>query len=280
MLADGDTDYPFNTFMVLKSSGENSLSFYASGSQRIFLIELNKNLTAYKHNKDYAACYEDNDNISAGNNTSQKRFYFVPAVVYHVITNEGNEALSYASAYDETDVAISETFRSPLLNLTDFTYYSEQPVWDGTTLTVNEGKSVAAGTLLTNTAKNGIGDIYVRYVYNRDNSPLTFPDGVDKTDKSGLDLSGNTWYTMASASGYSSSAAMTANYSRVIYVNSGSNEIYFCKNGIDVSNGKMKNPDRSLSDKTALWKLEGNDPYAIKIRNASKGMNYYLTGVK
>ena len=291
MLADVDETYKFNTFMILKAPGENNsspekaLTCYVSGSQRIFLIELSNNLQVYKHNKDYSECYKDGDKISAGNNAGQKYFRFVPAMAYHVITNSGQEAIVAAS--DSTGfetVTIPNAIHSPLLNKSDFRYYTRINTDDSGTMTVDPDSEIADNTSIYDHVAKGEGDIYIRYTYDRDSSPLQFLDGFDKTTKHGLDLSGNTWYSMATARNSNATALTSSNdeiinsYTRILRLVDNEDNVYYG----NYINGKFEkdnynNTYKTLSDKRLLWRPEGNDPYAIKIRNAYKGTDHYLS---
>ena len=283
MLADVDDTYKFNTFMILKAPGENNsspekaLTCYVSGSQRIFLIEygLERELRVYKHNKDYSECYKDGDKISAGNNVEQKHFRFVPAMAYHVITNSGQEAIVAASDFTGFEtVTIPNAIHSPLLNKSDFRYYTHINTDDSGTMTVDPDSEIADNTSIYDHVAKGEGDIYIRYTYDRDNSPRQFLDGYDKTTTHGLDLGGSTWYTMVECGNLSSNKPV---YNKIIYA---LNDMAIRHNkSFDADPSKLMTSDGwKLSDKRLLWCLEGNDPYAIRIRNAHKGKSIYATG--
>ena len=284
MLADVDETYKFNTFMILKAPGEKSsekaLTCYVSGSQRIFLIELSNQLQVYKHNKDYSECYRDGDWISAGNNVLQKYFRFVPAMAYHVITNSGQEAIVAASDFTGFEtVTIPNAIHTPLLNKSDFRYYTRISTDGSGTISVDPDSEIADGTSIYDHVANGEGDIYIRYTYNRGSSPRQYLDGYDKTTAQGLDLSGRTWYTMVNCGSLSSDNKPVYNY--IIWANDGSDMAIRYNKVFDAapSESELKTRDGwELRDKRLLWCLEGNDPYAIKIRNASKGKSVYVTG--
>ena len=299
---DSDSDYKHKTFMFLSgtSSAKTGYVLYATGEPTLIVREhgyTTANGTyynyytpfLYKDDKTYKERWYNNQEVNGTSNY----FCFRPAITYHVITNKGVEAMSCVSSFNNKTVSIPERIQSPLMNITDYTYYSERPVWDGTKLTVNENSKVSANTALTATAAKGIADIYVRYEYDRTTSPiyihndnkLPMPDDVtddtwylntyaktrdtgssDYAMVKGLDLSGQTWYNMTDfMTPYGHRGTFT-------YYNGSS----FTTTG--ASSGIMNTQRPTLSAKGMLWRFEGDDPYAIRIYNGATGSNTYVQG--
>ena len=163
-----------------------------------------------------------------------------------------------------TTVAIPEVYQSPLLNSSDFTYYTKATI-DGSDYTVDTDASTTASTSIATVVAKNVGDIYVRYTYDTSSSPFKIATSIDLdaddgtylswVDEKALDLSGKTWYTIAD---------MQRNFSsergRVFGVD---NETTYRTLPVStLPNG------RAPSSKEYLWRLEGNDPYAIKIYSA------------
>ena len=113
-------------------------------------------------------CTLDNPQTNAANDKTgtQTTFLIRPLVYeYHIIDNQGREALCYKTA-GENYPSIPEHFQSPLAM--DFTYYKTAPSYDSETekLTVTDPitGSFAAAEWLGNT-----NTVYVRYHYNESN---------------------------------------------------------------------------------------------------------------
>ncbi|MBQ7444094.1 MAG: hypothetical protein IJS59_09595, partial [Bacteroidaceae bacterium] len=286
----GADGYPHQTFMIL-SGGTSYIYAYATGSQRLHLSEqgTSTGITLYRDDKDYSA-YTDRNQIH--NKQPYASFRFYPALFYHVITNAGQEALSIQSPLTLTTVTI-EGYKTPLLPANAYHYYTEAPTVAAGIVTP-QGDEIAEGTSTGVTAGRLITNLWVRYdAYDRATSPMQYPDGIGSSSSQGLDLSGETWYNMGrvggkvnyilqSASSYTDAGTqydavetgwknggdLSPNFwyevDRLAYLN-GTNTAL---TDITGENGKTTSP--RLSAKQMLWRFEGNDPYAIRIYNASQ----------
>ena len=283
-------EYTLNTFMVLKyTPNENvtgkinnlnhssgTLKLYVTGKDTQYLAESNSLAggvyiyTDELHYKERLAA--SGEPLNPKNNPATmiiySSFVYRPVLTYHIITNGKKEALKGYSLMAGTTVEMPEVYQSPLLNSSDLTYYTKATV-DGSDYTVDDESSTAASTTIASLAAENIGDIYVRYTYDPETSPFKIATNIDDEadddtrlswiDEKALDLTGKTWYTIAN---------MQRNYStehgRVFGVK---NETTFSTLPINtLPNG------RAPSKKEYLWKLEGNDPYAIRIYNAYNDM--------
>ena len=250
----------------------------------------------------YRATYTEKTN--PGKVLGHVRFEFVPIVEYHIMTNEGNEALTVWSKYTRTatgtngrrkitsdnTVALPKFAQSPLLNESDFRYFSTKPVWDSEakTLTEEVTTTVDEEVIVTNAIKSGEkfddllsigsytgGDIYVRYTYDRSTSPLKVGTldaylNDDDSNNDGLDLSGDTWYNLADMfRGINNDVGNTGGF---LYTTSTDNFGYTGVLGLGTRSGFT-----TFSAKNMLWKLKGDDPYAIRIYNSLKGDDMLLT---
>ena len=288
--ADNDATDPLNTFMVMRATGGNSskMVILVSGNEHLTLQEYNSAIRVSYDATAYSARYKGNTQIrTLASNT--ETFSFYPSLVYHVITNQGKEALACAApfsnsgtVYYETVVRLPRKYQTPLISQDDYVYHIDKPEWNSGTgkLTVTN-KTVAANTALTKAWGDMVGDLYVRYTYDPETSPLQFLDGFDKTTKHGLDLSGKTWYTMATAQN-SNNDDITNCYTRILRLVDNDNTVYFGNytkhdDKYEFDNSSYNTYYSSLSDKRLLWRPEGNDPYAIKIRNAARGTDNYLS---
>lgn len=306
--AANDTDFPlaklctakvatdngyYSTFMVLRhnereSANPGKLKLYFTGHDNLWLAEsnavgkaqLNTNsstggLYVFKDSEPYKTRYDDPEGEPERTENKYKvfsRFTYRPVMTYHIITNSKKEALEGYSLLSDATVEMPEVYQSPLLNSSDFTYYTAATETDGT-YTVTESTKTAASTTIVSLVTQKIGDIYVRYTYDRDKSPFKIATNIsdgseDGTrlswiDERGLDLSGNTWYTIANMQ-----VGFGTWHGTLLGANSNTN--FKKKNVSELTNG------RAPSDKEYLWKLEGDDPYAIKISNANYN-GAYLT---
>ena len=267
--------YPNQTFMILKG-GTNYIYAYVTGSQTLRLTEKGtEGLQLYNDTKQYSA-YENKNQIH--DNQPYASFKFYPMVRYHVITNSNVEAINALSPLPATTVNL-DAYKTPLLPSNAYSYYTEAPTMEADVLTTH-GTKIAEGTTLAEMARQLITDIYVRYAaYDRTTSPLQYPDGVGSEKYQGLDLSGNTWYNMGrfmehaitsdNPSYYPPGGDTSPNswydWSNVIYLN-GNNLTTTALSG---ENGKSTTP--GLSSKQMVWRFVGDDPYAIRIYNASQG---------
>ena len=237
-----------------------------------------------------------------GNPEGHMRFEFVPIVEYHIITNEGNEALTVwsnfrRSSFDtsgssygngrhivtsDNTVTLPKFAQSPLLNESDFRYFTTMPAWDGETLTEEVTATVDGETVVTNAIESGAafddllsidsytgGDIYVRYTYDRATSPLKVGTldaylNDDDSANDGIDLNGDTWYNLANMfRGKNNDVNNTGGF---LYSKDNDNFGFTGTLGVGTKSGFT-----TLSAKNLLWRLEGNDPYAIRIHNSLKG---------
>ena len=314
--SEGDAEFPNNTFMILSKGdskgSKKSLLLYVSGSQRLLLRQRDFSpktqwIMVYKDNYDYStrcdgtapATIKGKNTINGyyptcGDQGSDGDFTFYPSMVYHIITNRGAEALTYVTRHNYTTMSVPERLQSPLLNLTDYVYYSERPVLnsEGTELLVNEESEQESGTLLSKLFDNYIGHIYVRYSYDKETSPvyihndtyLPVPSDGDYSDTwytntyiktrdtgseeyamvNGLDLSGQTWYNMTDVIQPSGHRGSFVYYNGSSYTTTGS------------ASGIQNSVRPALSSKGMLWRFEGDDPYAIRIYNSAAGSGSYV----
>lgn len=278
-----DATYTLNTFMVLKynpneTTSDNdrhhagTLKLYVTGNDQQYIAESNSLAggvylyTDALHYKDrLAASGEPINPKTAGAQNEMiiySSFFYRPVLTYHIITNGGKEALKGYSLTSGTTVEMPEMYQSPLLNSGDFTYYTAATETTGT-WTVTEDSKTAATTTIASLATKNFGDIYVRYEYGA--SPFKIATNIDDAaednthlswiDEKVLDLSGKTWYTIADMQ-----RNFTSHHGEVFGANSESNFKQTAVNAL--TNG------RAPSSKEYLWRLEGNDPYAVKIYNA------------
>ena len=301
LVATDDATYNLNTFMVLKAnpnevtSSDNkhrkgTLKLYVTGNDTQYLAESNslaggvyiyKDALTYKNRLEASGePLNPKDEIATPANPMiiYSNFFYRPVLTYHIITNDKKEALKGYSLMAGTTVEIPEVYQSPLLNSSDFTYYTA--TIEGSDYTVDTGASTAASTTIASLASKSIGDIYVRYTYSRANSPFKIATNIDDAaedgtrldwkNEDGLDLSGDpsnpntggTWYTIADMQD-----RFNADHGNVFGVKSVTETTTtFEKTKVnELTNG------RAPSNKEYLWKLMGDDPYAIRIYNAQHG---------
>ena len=301
LVATKDETYNLNTFMVLKAnpnevtSSDNkhrkgTLKLYVTGNDTLYLAESNslaggvyiyKDALTYKNRLEASGePLNPKDEIATPANPMiiYSNFFYRPVMTYHVITNGKKEALKGYSLMAGTTVEMPEVYQSPLLNSSDFTYYTKATK-EGSDYTVDTDASTAASTTIASLAAKNVGDIYVRYTYSRANSPFKIATNIDDAaedgtrldweNEDGLDLSGDpsnpntggTWYTIADMQN-----RFTQDHGNVFGVTIVNNEKRFAKTEVNkLTNG------RAPSNKDYLWKLMGNDPYAIRIYNAQHG---------
>lgn len=256
----------------------------------------------------YRATYMEK--VKDGRVPGHLRFEFVPMVEYHIITNEGDEALRAWSAYSRTatgqtngrrkvtsdnTVKLPKFAQSPLLNEADFRYFTTKPTWNADTQTLTEVSEVigeneeviSTNVVKADTVFNALhsfptytGDIYVRYTYDRATSPLKVRTldaylNDDDNGEEGLDLSGGTWYNLANMFNGSGIDGDTEHkQGSIMYASEGTADNQFgYTHRLGVGNSGLK----SLSSKNTLWQLKGNDPYAIRVYNRYKGENKMLS---
>lgn len=296
-----DGTYTLNTFMVLKYnpneiSGKvngvdhypGTLKFYVTGNDHLYMAQSNSLAGGVYIYKD-ASSYKERlaasgEPINPKNNTMiiYSSFFYRPVLTYHVITNDGKEALTGYSQMAGTTVEMPQMYQSPLLNSSDFSYYTAATETDGI-YTVTESTKMAASTAIADAAAQNYGNIYVRYTYSRANSPFKIATNIDDVaedgtqllwdNEEGLDLSGDTsnpnqggtWYTIAN---FQSRWRDNEDHGNLfgIPTDYSDGDPKFEKAIVkNLANG------RAPSNKRYLWKLMGNDPYAIKIYNAEQG---------
>lgn len=291
----------YSTFMVLRHNEQESnnpgkLKLYFTGHDDLWVAEsnavgkarLNTNastggLYVFKDSEPYKTRYNDPEGEPERTGSEYKvfsRFTYRPVLAYNVITNDDNgnkKALTGYSLLSDDKVGMPEVYQSPLLNSSDFIYITKATETDGiyTVSSVSSDTIKApANTTIASMVKEKIGDIYVRYTYNRDTSPFKIATNINDAaedgtrlswiDEKGLDLSGKTWYTIANMlQGFDTA------HGTVLGTKEEDSTIKFQKINItDLTNG------RAPSQKEYLWKLEGDDPYAIKISNANYDSKY------
>ena len=296
-----EAEYTLNTFMVLKYNPKEvtakignvehsagALKFYVTGNDQLYMAQSNslaggvyiyKDASSYKER--LAASGEPMNTV---NNTMiiYSSFFYRPVLTYHVITNDGKEALKGYSQMAGTTVEMPQMYQSPLLNSSDFSYYTAATETAGT-YTVTESTKVAATTAIADVAAKSQGNIYVRYTYSRANSPFKIATNIDDAaedgtqllwdNEEGLDLSGDTstpnqggtWYTIANFQSRWRDNEDHGNLFGIPTDYSDSDPKFEKAIVKNLANG------RAPSNKRYLWKLMGNDPYAIKIYNAEQG---------
>lgn len=288
-----DETYKLNTFMVLKYNpnevtakinnvehSAGTLKLYVTGNDTQYLAESNSlagGVYIYTdtdpstgnliHYKERLAKSGEPLNPKNGTMIVYSSFFYRPVLTYHIITNAKKEALTGYSLMAGTTVEMPEMYQSPLLNSGDFKYYTTATE-DAGTWNVDTSSETAATTAIADVVAKNQGDIYVRYTYGA--SPFKVATNIDDDaddnthlswiDEKMLDLSGNTFYTVAN---------MQNNFStyhgQVLGVNTDNVNRFKLKPVKDLDNG------RAPSSKEYLWQLEDGDPYAVKIRNANNG---------
>ncbi len=289
MVEPNDGTYTLNTFMVLKynpkenmtgkkdniSHSSGTLKLYITGNDQQYLAESNSlagGIYVYTdelHYKNRLSAEGEPFNPKNDPPTMiiYSSFFYRPVLTYHIITNAKKEALTGYSLMAGTTVEMPEMYQSPLLNSGDFKYYTTATE-DAGTWTVDTSSETTATTAIADVVAKSKGDIYVRYAYGA--SPFKIATNIDDKaddntrlswiDEKVLDLSGNTFYTIAN---------MQNNFStyhgQVLGVNTDNVNRFKLKPVKDLDNG------RAPSSKEYLWQLEDGDPYAVKIKNANNG---------
>ena len=267
MVEPDDTDYPYQTFMILKGANNyDPLKLFVTGHDDMFISE-SGSLYAWKDRLNYKARTDEKSEPTSRGSGQYIRFGYRPNIVFHVITNDGQEAVwansVRASEYNKTEFRLPEYVQSPLLTATDYRYYTKA-TWDGSKWTVDESSLVPSTiTTAAQAAAERIGEVWVRYTYDPETSPYMIASDIDDsnemrvdfTNAKGLDLSGNTWYNMSAMQ-----SDWGTKHGKVLGFDSGNK-----MQQQDVSTAK-----HGVSDKKFLWRMEGNDPYAIRLVNASE----------
>ena len=149
---------------------------------------------------------------------------------------------------------------------------------------MTETNVVEAGTLfddlLDSKYMSYTGDIYVRYTYDRATSPLKIRTldaylNDDDTGEEGLDLSGETWYNLANMfNGKGIDGDTEHTKGSIMYASNGTADNRF---GYTHRLGVGASGFKTLSSKNMLWRLKGDDPYAIRVYNSYKGESKMLS---
>ena len=309
MVDPNDATYTLNTFMVLKYNPNEvtgkvgdiehcsgTLKLYVTGNDQQYLAESNSlagGVYIYTDELHYKARLDaDSEPFNPKNNPPTmiiySSFFYRPVLTYHVITNDKKEALKGYSLMANTTVEMPEVYQSPLLNSSDFTYYTKATK-EGSDYTVDTDASAAASTTIASLAAKSIGDIYVRYKkYDPATSPFKIATNIDDaaedgtrldwTDEKGLDLSGDpatpnkggTWYTIANMQN-----RFNADHGNVFGVKSvttnGATPPITTSTKFEKTQVNKLTNGRAPSNKEYLWKLMGDDPYAFRIYNAQHG---------
>ena len=172
---------------------------------------------------------------------------------YHIITSTGGQAVSAIQTNEE---AVSNSFvptvpydaQSPLLNIGDYNYYGIATESSGT-------YDIDTNTHITSLYGIYNDEVYVSYTYNAETSPYTVPNERNAT-------------------GGTLSVPSTANYSPLDISGALSYNIIW------LSDNMMYNNSGTVSDGSShaltgthdyTWHFTGNDPYMLKIQNASGG---------
>lgn len=270
ILTGTDEEYRYNTFMVLKSDDEyEGLVLAVTGREDLFFYNSSGNFKLYKSSDLYSTKRKQNTYVTGQN----MRFQFQPAIVYEVITNEGKTAMKVQSEYNVTTLSLPEWAQSPLLRPTDFTYYTRRPTVDNGTMTLN-GTQIAAGTEIADLygVTEG-GQVYVRYSYDPANSPFDIATGFDDSSNTKLNfnkpekltLDGSVWYNVANMLSKGSSKDIPKLFGTLVNANNQPTDRF----SADTLETVLANS--SLSNRKYLWKLDGNDPYAIRMYSAYSG---------
>ena len=297
--------YSLNTFMVLKYNPKEisgkvanvdhypgTLKFYVTGNDHLYMAQSNSLAGGVYIYKD-ASSYKERlaasgEPINPKNNTMiiYSSFFYRPVLTYHVITNDGKEALTGYSQMAGTTVEMPQMYQSPLLNPGDFSYYGAATEEDGK-WTVTSSSKIANDAAIATAAAQNYGNIYVRYTYSRANSPFKIATNIDDAaedgtqllwdNEEGLDLSGDTskpnqggtWYTIAN---FQSRWRDNEDHGNLFGIPTDYSD-YDPK--FEKAIVKTLANGRAPSNKRYLWKLMGNDPYAIRIYNADR--NKYLS---
>ena len=255
------------TFMAVSdANGNMQLMPRFDHTLRVDLQSNNPWETKLMAPKDNGKKASADDNSSMGSQTT----FFVPArrYHYHIIDNEGNEAIRYKRGGDFYP-AITDHFKSPIAK--DFTYYKTAPTYDsGTnTLTVSDeitGSLAAAGLTAVD------NDVYVRYSYD------------EEADKDADQILQGKWFTvkLANKDLQSSGTIVTTTGD-----SQGTGVLLYAGNTTPTGNENDKPATINASTKKWQWKFlkapidpaselhESPDPYAVKLFN--RAANYSET---
>ena len=155
------------TFMAVSdANGNMQLMPRFDHTKRVSLDKVSPWETQLTDPVDHAKASID-DNNSMGPQTT---FFVRPQrFIYHIIDNDGLEALRYTRGGDNYPT-ITDHFKSPLA--TDFTYYKDLTLTDGVYTEISTGSDISAKEITGSFADKEIFDvdnqIYVRYSYDED----------------------------------------------------------------------------------------------------------------
>ena len=161
-----EAEYTLYTFMVLKYNPKEvtakignvehsagALKFYVTSNDHLYMAQSNslaggvyiyKDASSYKERLDASG---EPINPKNGTMIIYSSFFYRPVLTYHVITNDGKEALKGYSQMAGTTVEMPQMYQSPLLNSSDFSYYTAATETAGT-YTVTESTKMAASTAI------------------------------------------------------------------------------------------------------------------------------------
>ena len=182
---------------------------------------------------------------------------------YNVITNGNKLAVSATQSNDEASGAqyvpiLPNSIQSPLLNMEDYKYYGSASVSSSTYTVVDATKLF---TLL------GLYDdvVYVRYnPYDIDKTKFKVPNKRNATSTGTISVAADSKKASLNISG-----GLPYN---IIWED---DKMMTSTDGSAISNGGSQNLDGSAE---YVWRLYGDDPYAIQIRRGSDGLYVNGTG--
>lgn len=260
----GETD----RFVILNHpSGDYALAAAGNGLTYSFLN--GGSMTASDEETPVAASVESEVGFTTTSNTitDGARLIFTNDVThnftYKVITNDKLLAASATQNDEEANVyaynpMLPEDIQSQLVYLDDYLYYGTAPLTDGK-------YSIDINSQIDNLY--GLYDdvVYVRYpAFDRDNTPYLVPNARNNASPvavgSGsnnvtIDITGNLPYD-------------------IIWLD---DNMMVSTDGSTISDGGANNHNLSATS-TDMWRFEGSDPYAIKIRR--DGISKYVDGTE
>ena len=203
---------------------------------------------------------------------------------YYIITNEGILALIAKSEHEKASetASLPDWARSPLLNEEDYMYYANTKYDEATKKYTVDDKD------RTNNLCGLPQDIvYVRYNYNKETTPLMVADTWvrkgetwNNINYSTLDITGGTWYNMEYdflhySGGFVPSLIQSRDGDRIHYESRDRDQngvVDVDKKGyiLDFSRDSITGYIGVQSSEKFMFKLDGGDPYAIKIYNLYK----------
>ena len=262
------------TFMAVSdANGNMQLMPRFDHSLRVDLANTNPWETKLMTPKDNGKKASADDNSSMGSQTT----FFVPArrYHYHIIDNEGNEAIRYKRGGDFYP-AITDHFRSPIAK--DFKYYKDLTLTDGVYTEVKTKTDISAKEIVGSLAAARLTDVdnhvYVRYSYD------------EEADKDADQILQGKWFTvdLAGKNLQSNGTIVTTSGD-----SQGTGVSLYAGNDplVDGGNANGKPTTINASAKKWQWKFlaapadpsseyyRAPDPYSVKIFN--REANYSLT---